>query len=161
MALYFIYRVNGGEVLSVSVDSQSPLPSSYLGEIQDPKTPNGSDLSSPKIYDGSQVRNATAQEISNFSVAAAQDEAMIARESSAKLMDLGLNGIIHKSIVQNIVDEINILRGWIMDFKAQVAASTNLANLQSRVASLDNLPDRTYTQARNAIKTAINSGTND
>lgn len=56
-----------------------------------------------------------------------------------------------------LADEINLLRQWLMSFKAQVAAATNLANLQTRVAALPNMPDRTLTQARNAIKDKIDT----
>lgn len=50
-----------------------------------------------------------------------------------------------------VLDEINALRQWDMDFKAAVAASTSLANLQSRVAALPNLPQRTIEQLKNAM----------
>ncbi len=56
------------------------------------------------------------------------------------------------------IDEINILREWIVSFQAAVAASTSLANLQTRVAALPNLPDRTLTQAKNAFIAKVNSG---
>ncbi len=57
------------------------------------------------------------------------------------------------------VDEINTLREWIVSFQAAVAAASSLANLQSRVAALPNLPDRTLVQAKNAFIAKVNSGT--
>lgn len=60
-----------------------------------------------------------------------------------------------------MVDEINVLREWEVSFKAAVAAATNLANLQTRVAALPDLPDRTLAQAITAIKNKINGGTVD
>lgn len=50
-----------------------------------------------------------------------------------------------------VVDEINLLREWITAFKAAVAASTSLSNLQTRVAALPDVPDRTYAQGKTAI----------
>lgn len=162
MADYFIYRVNGGEVMTVSTESHASQLNSFFSEVVDPNTPDGKDLSVKKIYVNGTVRNATAQEISNFSVAANADDNIVARTSQSLLLDSNnRSGIVHKAIAQIVIDEINILRKWLRDFKVEVAASTNLANFQSRVATLSTLADRTPTQARAAIKSAISSGDND
>lgn len=58
-------------------------------------------------------------------------------------------------------DEINLLRGWIVSFKAAVAASTTLADLKTRVAALPNMPDRTLAQFRTAVSGKIDSGAVD
>ncbi len=50
-----------------------------------------------------------------------------------------------------LIDEINALREWITSFKAATAAATSLANLQTRVAALASMPDRTASQAKTAI----------
>lgn len=55
------------------------------------------------------------------------------------------------------LDEFNILRQWIMAFKVEVAAATNLADLKTRVAALPNLPDRTASQIRGAVRTKIDA----
>ncbi len=70
-------------------------------------------------------------------------------------------GIILRALADILVDEINVVRGWLQTFKAQTAAATSLANLQTRVASLPDTPDRTLLQFKNAIKTAIDAGTVD
>jgi len=57
-----------------------------------------------------------------------------------------------------VIDEINALRQWTVSFKAEVAAATSLANLQTRVASLPTLNDRTGAQALTAIKNKISNG---
>jgi len=59
------------------------------------------------------------------------------------------------------IDEINAIREWNMSLKAAVAAATNLANLQTRVAALPDMPDRTLAQAITALKNKINGGTVD
>jgi hypothetical protein len=50
-----------------------------------------------------------------------------------------------------LIDDINLLRGWITSFKLAVSLSTSLADLKTRVAALDPMPDRTAVQAKNAI----------
>ena len=51
--------------------------------------------------------------------------------------------------------EMNILRGWITQFKADVAAANNLADLKTSVAAQPDLPDRTLAQLKTAIRTRI------
>lgn len=57
-----------------------------------------------------------------------------------------------------LVDENNVLREWLMAFQVQVAASTTLADLKTRVATLSALPDRTLAQAKTAIQAKITNG---
>ena len=66
-----------------------------------------------------------------------------------------------RGVVSVLVDEVNALRDWVTSFKAATAAATSLANLQTRVAALPAMPDRTLAQARTAIVNAINAGTVD
>lgn len=61
--------------------------------------------------------------------------------------------ILNKAIALTLLDELNLLREWLVSFKAVVAASTSLANLQTRVAALPDMPDRTVQQAISAIRT--------
>ncbi len=65
----------------------------------------------------------------------------------------------YRAVAAIMVDEINLLREWIVAFKAATAAATSLANLQTRVAALPDLPDRTLAQARSAFIARVNSGT--
>ncbi len=55
------------------------------------------------------------------------------------------------------LDEVNTLRQWLAAFKVEVAAATNLANLQTRVASLPAMADRTANQLRSAIRGKIDA----
>jgi hypothetical protein len=63
-----------------------------------------------------------------------------------------------RALVAVLIDEVNILRQWTRDLKTQTAAASNLANFQSRVATLPTLADRTATQARTAISGKISNG---
>ncbi len=65
----------------------------------------------------------------------------------------------YRTVVAIAIDEINILREWIVAFKAATAAASSLANLQTRVAALPDLPDRTLAQAKSAFIAKVNSGT--
>ncbi len=64
-----------------------------------------------------------------------------------------------RAVAALAVDEVNTLREWIVSFQAAVAAASSLANLQTRVAALPNLPDRTFAQAKAAFINKVNSGT--
>ncbi len=63
-----------------------------------------------------------------------------------------------RAVAALALDEINTIREWIVSFQAAVAAATSLANLQTRVAALPNLPDRTIAQAKAAFIAKVNSG---
>lgn len=65
-------------------------------------------------------------------------------------------GQITRALVLVTKDEINLLRQWVTDFKAAVAASTSLADLKTRVAALDSMPQRTAQQAKAAMLAKIN-----
>ena len=70
--------------------------------------------------------------------------------------------VVARAAALVVRDEINILRKWTRDFKAEVAAATNLANLQTRVANnMPTLGDRSIQQAKDAIENKINSNEAD
>jgi len=59
------------------------------------------------------------------------------------------------------MDELNLLRQWITAFKAAVSLAATLADLKTRVAALDSMPDRSASQIKGAIQNKINAGTAD
>lgn len=69
--------------------------------------------------------------------------------------DAGEYGRLLRAVALVARDEINVLRQWIMAFKAEVAAATSLANFQARIATLPNTPDRTVDQMRTAIRNRV------
>jgi hypothetical protein len=92
--------------------------------------------------------------------AQAERENLENREKAKILVDL-LGTDLGKALRAEaavLVDEINLLRQWLVSFKAATAAATSLADFKARVAALANLPDRTLTQAKNAIVAKIDSG---
>jgi len=60
-----------------------------------------------------------------------------------------------EALTMIIMSEVNVLRSWISDFKSEVATATSLADLQSRIASLPDTPDRTVQQLVDAIDTEL------
>lgn len=109
-----------------------------------------------------QVREMTAQE------KAAVDAALLAAQTAAfrtgaisSITSRGELLILLRGILLLLMDELNVLRDWITQYKAQVAAATSLANLQTRVAALPNVPQRTNQQLRTAIIAIINNGQAD
>lgn len=68
------------------------------------------------------------------------------------------NEVFIRAVAAVAADDINTIRQWLTDFKAQTALATSLANLQTRVAALPNMPQRTLPQIRTAIANKIDSG---
>ena len=71
------------------------------------------------------------------------------------------NSAALRALVLVLIDELNNLRQWTVAFKQQTALATNLGNLQTRVAALPTLGDRTGQQAREAIKGKLDAGDAD
>lgn len=90
-------------------------------------------------------------------------ENLMARASAQAAIDARTDDLLKllRAEAAVLVDEINALRQWVTSFKAAVAASSTLADMKTRVAALNNLPDRTLAQAKTAIKAAIAAGTVD
>lgn len=104
-----------------------------------------------------QVREMTIQE--KAAVDAAIAAALLAerRLGAKNLFDaIDLYGRILRAVVALVVDEINILRQRDRDRAVDVAAATTLADLKTRWAARSSLADRTYAQARTAIRNFIN-----
>lgn len=79
----------------------------------------------------------------------------VAYRASQKSNFDGASGVYLRALVKVLLDENNNLRQWLTSFKSEVAASSNMANFQTRVAGLPNMPDRTLDQAKTAIQTKI------
>jgi hypothetical protein len=141
MATY-IYRLNGGQVLGqvYGVDSFAELDRAFYQFVTDPPTPDGVDLSVPKIYDGVRIRNATAPEQSAFVTAAAVNATALLRSLAvAMLQNDPLLRKVLSAIVDVMVQQINVLR---------TQPTTTFAAI-------------TKQQAKTAIINAINDGSND
>jgi len=144
MPLTYLYRKNGGQVLGASVDgvdSYAQMDTQFFATVDDPAIPDGGDLIPSKIFDDTDtevaIRNADASELANFDTSEAADDLLIERRSAKDLMDAGINRKTLRSLVEVIISELNILR------------------------ALHSLPNRTLAQAVNAIKSKIDSGSND
>lgn len=67
------------------------------------------------------------------------------------------NSRLSRAIASVILDQFNTVRAWDMSLKAAVAAATNLANLQTRIAALPNLPQLTLSDVQTAISNKIDT----
>jgi hypothetical protein len=86
---------------------------------------------------------------------AAAAEAVAAAALLAMQSELDNAERITKGLALTILDEFNRLSARIRAFDAAVAASTSLANLQTRTAALADIPDRTAAQLKAAIKAKV------
>lgn len=89
--------------------------------------------------------------------------AVILANEIAAAVDLYLNSAhpilkVQRGAALVTMDELNLLRQWLVLFKATVAVASTLADLKTGVATLPNMPDRVATQIRTAIQTKITSG---
>ena len=114
-----------------------------------------------KVVSGSVVLM-TAGEQNTVDAAITTANTLAVRAAAKAMLDGFLSSSLFQRAVADIIkDEINSLRGWVVSFKAQVALATNLANLQTRVAGLPDMPDRTLAQLKTAIKNRVDDGTVD
>lgn len=162
-----LYRKSGGEVVKISATQTWPdVNSTYWGVLVAPTFTDGTEYRDPnedlrvlgyaKINDAGTVRNATQPEIDNFITAeTADDDLMDAQAAEDLFLTHPQFRKLMTAFADVIKDELNILRGWLVDYKAEVAAATSLPDLQSRVAALPDLADRTLLQVKTQVQNRI------
>ena len=142
--MVFVYRKNGGQVVATVItfgDVAAFCDSTYFAATADePPQPDGNDLSIPKIWDGTNVRNATAAEITAFATAATTDDAIRTRA-------VGVGTILNDPAFRKI-------------FGALLDLLVNQFN-QVRTQPTTAFAAITKAQARTAWLNAINDGSND
>lgn len=112
-------------------------------------------LDDGKRYYQADVVQYTQEELDAQVSAAAAELSALKAQGDAWEQDLERFERRSRAIVAVLIDEINALRGWMTSYKADVAASTSLADLKTRVAALPNLPARTGAQAKSAIAAKV------
>lgn len=163
-----LYRISSNEVVKISLSDQqfSDRDTNFWGVLSDPPFPDGTQtrplegdlrvLGYSKINDAGTVRNATQPEIDTFAAAQEDDEnQQDATGAQALFLVHPRNRKQMTAFADIIKDEFNILRGWLVDFKVEVAAAANLGDLKTRIAALPDLPDRTLAQLKTAITARI------
>lgn len=111
---------------------------------------DGSQFPSPALVH----EDMTAEEI-----AAVQPKARCiyaAKKQLAVLLDE--QQAITRAVVLVAMDEINLLRKWLVDYQAVVAAAANLTAIKTGVAALPAFQPRTKRQLIAAITDALDSG---
>ncbi len=175
MPITVLYRKASNEVLKISLNGQlfDDRDTTFFGVLTDPDFPDGTGpvrellpddswgdlrvlgyakIAEPGTGANGTVRLATQPEIDGFAALETDDtNQMDANRVSDWVDNHPQFRKFFKAFADINIDEFNIVRQWIMSFKAEVAAATSLADLQARVAALSDLPDRNLTQLRDAM----------
>lgn len=129
----------------------------YLKSVDTPKYPTEDWWINPELPNCEQkywknkngnLAEMTQQEKDDKDAEIAAQQAQV--EANAKDIELVFDKTL-KAFAFCVLDEINILRNWINDYKTAVANASSLANLKSSVASMDTLNERTVEQLKNAV----------
>lgn len=174
MATTVKYRLSSGEVIKVDLLGQTfdGRDVVYFGKLTDPPFPDGTDIRADtvdvigplrvlglsKIWDGTDVRNATQAEIDGFAAPQIDDDNKQDRDEAANLGDIHpLWRKLIKAIVKGVIRENNIMAGRYNALRAEMLAATNLNDLQNRIQNnTQDAPIRTNQQAFDAIRTDVN-----
>ena len=159
-----LYRISSNEVYKISEENDIFAfdVSDQLAVATSVSTPDGDAtwdtsgnlrvLGYSKILDGTTVRNATQEEIDTFAAFEAEDRNIKeADQATAYFQNDPKFRRAMIAIIKGIIKEDNEGRLWTRSFMAAVAASTSLANFQSRVAALDTPTDREFSDAKDYI----------
>ena len=153
--------VTTGQVLVYCINLSPPIAAVPLQDFVVAETIDGSSSeitywNTAKL--GAQPSQATFDAITQSQV----DTYYRTAAKAAATNSIDLNpGYQQRAIALMAIQEINALRDWITSFKSAVAAATSLANLQSRVAGLADMPDRTLSQAKQSYKNLLAGTTLD
>ena len=157
-----VYRISSNEVVKIGDVVSLEGYGNLFAMLSDPTYTDGTDYKDPngdlrvlgyaKINDGGVVRNATQPEIDTFAPAALDDknQKWADRVVASIQNDPEMRRIV-AALIKGIIKEDNDIRGWVQDFMDAVAASTSLADYQSRVAALDRPVDREFQDAKTYI----------
>jgi len=111
--MQYLYRLNGGEVLSASTDAGTydKRDTALFGVLTDPATPDGPSLKPPKVWDGQAVRNATLEESLAAVDKALEDQKVVERARAKSLLtDNPVWKPAFMSLLNVVVIELNNIR---------------------------------------------------
>lgn len=114
-----------------------------------------------KVLDGAVVPMETNERVAIDQAIAAAIDSQIRDQAKNSIGGLSPEALIFKAKAAIDIDEQNIIRGWIMSFKAQVALALSLEDFKTRVAGLSDLPDRNLAEMKTAINSKIDTKTMD
>lgn len=176
MAVTALYRLRSGEVGKISLKGQpfSDRNPAYWGVVTDPILPDGSvvrvslpdgtlgpmrvlGVAKHYVGIGQEIRNATQAEIDTYAAAAAEDEQRQDADRVGQLFETHPQWRkVFKALIKRILAVTNAHAKQHNALRAQIAAATNLANLQQRVAAnTADLPTPTLAQALVALRSDI------
>lgn len=110
MALNALYRITSGEILILSDAAITP-PDAYTANYAPASTPDGTDLSTPKIKDGTAMRNATGGEISGFGAYTTADAILAAKAIQKTWFDdeNAVNEFRFRGLMLWMIDKFNAI----------------------------------------------------
>lgn len=164
MSLIVIFDHNTTPNKVISVDPTGST-DQFIGRPDALINPDVSGLKVPVKYwkhvAGSIVEMTAEEQATQDAAEAATAKAQIRNAGKALIIASSDVGIVERASADVMKDEINLLRQWLAAYKIEVAASTSLADLKTRVATLPATPDRTLAQFETAKINKIDSGTVD
>jgi len=173
-----LYRTSSGEVLKITQDIPSPqtfadIDPLFWTVLTDPvltdgfanKSVLGADLGPSrelgfqKHFDGASVRNAIQSEIDGYQALQESDEAIEDVDEAQKFIDTHPRlRRVFKALLKRLIAEINADRAQWETFRGDVASASNMAQLKASVASYTTRPQRTLSQAINALIGDLDAG---
>lgn len=134
MALNALYRITSGEILILSTSAITP-PDSYTANYAPASTPDGTDLSSPKIKDGTAMRNATGGEIAGFGAYTTTDAKLAAKAAQKTWFDSGNASyeLRFRGLMLVVRDEINTIRADADIGLSAISEATWVANVKTKI----------------------------
>lgn len=142
MPKYYLIQRNGGIIKAESV---FPDGFSHVSSFDMVLGPDPTDVSTPenpinmKKWDNVEqhIRDATAQEMSDFSTKLAEDRITKGRARARALLDDPNFGKIFKSIIDVFVGEMNLVRKQLDRMRADLAGAKNMSDISMAATSWD------------------------
>lgn len=150
--------------ISIDADSDLPCLTVIWDTTVDGEIPNLNEVGGYSRVDNALVYSQAefdANELAKAQLIIAEQASLLAayQAQAASLIDEHtIHGIVQRAFAKIVMDELNLLRKWTRDFKTEVAAATNLADLKIRVGTLPTFADRNLGMLKTEIQTLINSG---
>ena len=155
------YRISSGEVLAIGDNLRAQ--DIYHAVVVDPVLTDGTATRGPvsneyrelgyaKIYTGSEVRNATQEEIDGFQAFRDDDNnKKIAAKAVALMVDDPRFRKIIAALIKGIIKEDNENRETLNAILDSIANATSLANFQSLAGAVERPTDREFDDAKTYI----------
>ena len=161
MSTEVLYRISSGEVYAIVPDGKAMPPPEGFTVVSNPVFIDGTDLKRrvlgrAKIYNAGEVKNATAEEITNFPSFAIADMNQLEENEAKSYFQNDPNfRRFMKAISAILAAEFNRHQDFEDAVKAAAADAISLADFKTRMAVIEDVPERSDTDLLNAIRNRI------